>query len=70
MEMQGKLLLGTSRSPPLLSISSLASGPSSIKQPSLCWAISEEVSQGHMKAQKSSQLGWEKKKMDRKAMSS
>lgn len=47
---KGKLLLGTSRSPH--SISSLASGPSSIKQPSLCWAINEEVCQGHTKAQR------------------
>jgi len=50
--MQGEVAPGYIQEPTLLSISSLASGPSSIKQPSLCWAISEEVSQGHMKAQR------------------
>ena len=52
MEMQGEVAPGYILEPTLPSISSLASGPSSRKQPSLCWAISEEVSRGHMKAQR------------------
>lgn len=52
MEMQGEVAPGYILEPTLPSISSLASGPSSRKQSSLCWAISEEVSRGHMKAQR------------------